>query len=105
MVLKNQQKSQNVSEYHCWEQVVHFGFFKKVLYHKHAAFVTYMYSTEKWFFFSVHIFFFVIASLDVGMRSSSVVEHLFMVRTVIGSIPHGGPIEQFLVLVGAPQLV
>ena len=36
---------------------------------------------------------------------SVVVERLLMVRWVIGSILHGGPIELFLIPVSAPQLV
>ena len=33
------------------------------------------------------------------------VEHFLMVRWVVGSVPHGGPIEQFLVVASAPQLL
>ena len=40
-----------------------------------------------------------------GPRCSSVVECLFMVRWVIRSMPHNGPIELFLVPVSVPQLV
>ena len=38
-------------------------------------------------------------------RCSSVVERLFMVRLVVGSVPHGGPIELFLVPSIAARLV
>ena len=32
-------------------------------------------------------------------------DHSLMVQWVIGSIPHGGPIELFLIPASAPQLV
>ena len=32
---------------------------------------------------------------NTGARHNSVVEHLFMVQWVVGSMPHGGPIELF----------
>ena len=35
--------------------------------------------------------------LYVGARCSTVVEHPLMVRLVVGSTPHSGPIELFLV--------
>ena len=35
---------------------------------------------------------------------SSLVERLVMVRRVVGSIPHDGPIELFLVSASAPRL-
>ena len=38
-------------------------------------------------------------------RCSSIVEHPLRVRWVIGSIPHGGPIELFPVPASVPQLV
>ena len=38
-------------------------------------------------------------------RCSSLEERLQMVRCVVGSIPHGGPIELFVVLTSAPQLM
>ena len=40
--------------------------------------------------------------LRIGARCSSVVESLFMVSGGIGLIPHGGPIELFLVPASAP---
>ena len=40
----------------------------------------------------------------MGARCSSVVERLFMVRWVIGSIPHSGPIELFHVPASAQRL-
>ena len=36
---------------------------------------------------------------------SSLVERLLMVRWVVGWIPHGGPIELFLISASAPQLI
>ena len=39
------------------------------------------------------------------VRCSSVVEHLFMVRWVVGSIPHDVLIEIFLIPASAPWLV
>ena len=42
---------------------------------------------------------------QVGARCSSVVDRPFTVCWIIGSIPHGGPIQLFLVLVSAPRLV
>ena len=36
---------------------------------------------------------------------TSMVEHLLMGISVVGSIPHGGPIELFLIPASAPQLV
>ena len=41
----------------------------------------------------------------VVLSCNSVAERPVMVRWVIGSILHGGPIKQFLVLGNAPQLV
>ena len=41
----------------------------------------------------------------LGARCSSVVERPLMVQWVIGSIPHGGLIELFLVPVSAQRLV
>ena len=40
-----------------------------------------------------------------GAVCSSIVEHLLMVWWVIGSIPHGGLIELFLIQASAPQLM
>ena len=40
-----------------------------------------------------------------GTRCSSVAEHPLLVQWVVGSIPHGGPIELFFVPASAPQLV
>ena len=39
------------------------------------------------------------------MRCSSVVDHLLMACWVIGSIPHGGPIELFPLPASVPRLV
>ena len=40
-----------------------------------------------------------------GARCSSVVERSFVVRWVVGSIPHGGPTELFLIPPSAQRLV
>ena len=40
-----------------------------------------------------------------GAGRSSEVERLLMVRWIVGSILHGGPIELFLIPASAPQLV
>ena len=39
------------------------------------------------------------------VRYNSMVVHLLTMRWVIGTIPHGGHIELFLIPSGAPQLV
>ena len=41
----------------------------------------------------------------MGARCSSLVECLFMVWWVVGSIPHGGPIDLFLMATSVPRLV
>ena len=41
--------------------------------------------------------------LCLGARCSSVVECPLVVRWVVGSILHGGPIEKFLVAASAPK--
>ena len=40
-----------------------------------------------------------------GARCSSMVEHPLMVCGVVGSIPHGGRIELFLIQTSAPKFV
>ena len=42
---------------------------------------------------------------EMGARCISVVDCSLMVQWVIGSIPHGGPIELYLVSAIAPRLV
>ena len=42
---------------------------------------------------------------EKGARCSSVVRAFLMVRWVVGSILHGGPIELFLVPASDPRLV
>ena len=44
-------------------------------------------------------------TLTESLNDRLIVERLFMVRWVVGSIRHGGPIELFLVPARAPRLV
>ena len=47
----------------------------------------------------IHLF------IHLRVRSTSVVECLLMVRWIVRSIPHGGPIELFLIPASASELV
>ena len=47
----------------------------------------------------------IITLLKTGVRCSSMVEHLLMVRWVIGLIPSGQSTDRFLVLASAQRLV
>ena len=51
--------------------------------------------------YAIHVFFY----KKKGARCSSVIERSLLVRWVIGSILHGGPIELFLVPASALRLV
>ena len=55
----------------------------------------------------IYIYIYTIEGIYVytGAKCSSVVERLFMVQWVFGSIPHYGPNEIFLVPVSTLQLV
>ena len=46
-----------------------------------------------------------ISAIDLqSVSNQSIVKHRLMVRWVIGSIPHGGPIEISLISANTPQL-